>query len=87
MIFLLTGAIVFASVLVGLVFLRFYLRTRDRFFFYFACSFWIEGMNRLYSAVTDSFYTDSFGSYVVRLIAYGLILVAIWEKNMPKKIR
>ena len=83
----LLGAIFFASFVVGLLFLRFYVSTGDRFFLYFAASFWIEGFNRLYNAYTDSLYVDRTEMYVVRLIAYGLILIAIWEKNRPRARR
>lgn len=83
MIDLLVGAITFASFLIGLTFFRFYLTTHDRFFIYFALSFWIEGANRLHGAITGNLYDDSVVRYVVRLIAYVLIVLAIWEKNRP----
>lgn len=83
MIDLLIGAIAFASFIVGLIFFRFWHRTRDRFFLYFAASFWLEGANRLHAGLTQILYDDTMLRYVIRLIAYGLILLAIWEKNRP----
>ena len=80
---LLTGAIVCASVIASLIFLRFWRSTSDRFFLYFALSFLIEGLNRLHSAFTAQYYEDVPIRYVIRLIAYALILMAIWEKNRP----
>jgi len=44
---MLLGAIATASIIAGLFFLRFWKSTRDRFFLYFATSFWIEGCNRI----------------------------------------
>ena len=79
------GAIALASLLVGLFFLRFWRSTHDRFFLYFALSFFIEGFNRLISGLTQTFYEDVPVYYVIRLVAYGLILVAIWEKNRPSE--
>jgi hypothetical protein len=81
---ILVGAIALASMLVGLFFLRFWKTTGDRFFLYFALSFGVEGMNRLISGLTQTLYEDARLYYLIRLISYGLILVAIWEKNRPR---
>ena len=43
----LTGAIALGSLLVGLFFFKFWWRSKDRFFLFFALSFWIEAGNRL----------------------------------------
>jgi hypothetical protein len=82
---LLTGAITMASLVIALFFLRFWRNTSDRFFLYFALSFFIEGMHRVYSAVNDGGGEDSPLHYLIRLLAYGLILWAILEKNLPRK--
>ncbi len=77
---MLMGAIAAGSFVVGLFFFRFWRRTRDQFFLFFALSFWLEAVNRIALAV-------SFGSelepvcYLVRLVAYGLIVLAIVRKN------
>jgi len=78
---ILTGAIAMASLAVGVFFLRYWKTTADRFFLYFAASFWIEGLNRIHMGLTDPHVEYRAASYLVRLLAYGLILVAIWEKN------
>lgn len=83
MIDLLIGAIAFASFIIGTLFIRFYFTTRDRFFIYFALSFWIEGGNRLHGAITHNMYDESPVRYIVRLVAYLLIIYAIWTKNRP----
>lgn len=77
---LLMGAIAALSSVAGLFFFRFWRSTRDKFFLYFALSFWIEAVNRIALAV-------SFGSefepvfYLVRVVAYALIVLAIVQKN------
>jgi hypothetical protein len=81
---MLLGAIALASLLVGLFFLRFWKSTGDRFFLYFALSFGIEGLNRMISGITQTPYEDAPAYYLIRLISYSLILLAIWEKNKPR---
>lgn len=83
---ILTGAITMASLVIALFFLRFWRNTGDRFFLYFSLSFLIEGLHRLYSALNDDI-EDSPLHYLIRLLAYGLILWAILEKNLPSKRR
>lgn len=78
---LLAGAIAIASVLVGLFFFRFWHHTRDRFFLYFALSFWIEAANRVALGLLVNVGEDRAVFYGFRVVAYGLILVAIWQKN------
>jgi hypothetical protein len=82
---ILTGAITTASLVIALFFLRFWRNTGDRFFLYFSLSFAIEGAHRLYSALHDNGGEDSPLHYLIRLLAYGLILWAILEKNLPRK--
>ena len=77
----LLGGIAVASLVAGLYFLRFWRQTNDRFFLWFALSFWIEGANRTAMAWLASPNEDSPVHYLVRLVAYGLILLAIWQKN------
>jgi hypothetical protein len=84
---LLMGGIAVASAFVGLFFFRFWVRTRDRFFLYFTASFWIESVHRatlgLFADVTES----NPVTYLVRVLAYGLILLAILHKNRPRSKR
>ncbi len=84
---MLTGAIAMASTVIALFFLRFWRSTRDRFFMYFALSFGIEGAHRVYAALTYQDAEDSPLHYLIRLLAYGLIIWAILEKNLPQRNR
>jgi hypothetical protein len=75
------GGIATASLVAALFFLRFWRSTGDRFFLLFALSFFIEGANRvvLYLSVGPNEAEPMY--YAVRLVAYGLILFAIIDKN------
>jgi hypothetical protein len=78
---MLTGAIALATFIAALFFFRFWRQTRDTFFLYFTASFAIEGVNRVVLGLVSSPDEKAPLFYAVRLVAYGLILVAIWQKN------
>jgi len=78
---ILVGAIAMASLASALFFLRFWRATHDRFFLFFALSFAIEGVNRVVLWVSVGNNEGAPVYYVVRLVAYGLILAAIIDKN------
>ncbi|HEV2611754.1 MAG TPA: DUF5985 family protein [Noviherbaspirillum sp.] len=80
---ILVGATACATAVAGLFFLRFWRSTRDRFFLYFALSFFIEGFNRVLigAQAEASAGIAGYFFYLLRVLAYGLILLAIWEKN------
>jgi hypothetical protein len=82
---MLVGAIATASTVAGLFFLRFWKSTRDRFFLYLALSFFIEGSNRFLLGFMGWLREEAPAYYLVRLIAYGLILAAIIEKNRLRR--
>ena len=81
----LIGAIALASLAVGLFFFRFWRQTGDRFFLYFALSFWIEAGNRVGLGLLANSSEQDAWFYSVRLVEYGLILLAIWLKNAPRR--
>jgi hypothetical protein len=76
----LTGAISMACFVAALFFLRFWRGTRDRFFIFFASSFALEGVARAGAAFVQLGDNNPI-FYGIRVIAYGLIIVAIWQKN------
>ena len=82
---ILVGAIALASLVAALFFLRFWRTTRDRFFLFFALSFLIEGVNRVVTYMSVGLQEDQPIYYIVRLVAYGLILFAIVDKNRGPK--
>jgi hypothetical protein len=78
---LLAGAIAMGSLVIALFFLRFWHSTHDRFFLYFAMSFGLEAVGRVLLTFVYSLQDDAPVPYLMRLVAYGLILYAIWDKN------
>ena len=82
---MLLGAIAMASFIAGLFFLRFWKSTRDRFFLFFAISFWIQAVNRVVQGLVDPAPENVPTLYLMRLVAFGLILFAIIDKNRSKK--
>lgn len=84
---LITGAIVMACAAIGLVFLRFWKSSGDRFFIYFALSFWIQGAQWLHSGTLGGSSEYSPFYYLPRLIAYGLIVFAIFNKNLGRNAK
>lgn len=77
--------IAMASFAAGLYFLRFWKSSNDRFFLFFAIAFWIEGFNRVVLALVERLPENVPVIYIVRLIAFSLILYAIVDKNWPRK--
>ena len=78
----LLGAIAMGSAVAALLFLRFWRQSRDRLFLYFSASFLLEAVNRTLFAWNGAHSEEATLYYLVRLLAYGLILWAIVEKNL-----
>lgn len=79
------GAIAVASLVAGLCFFRFWVHSRDRFFVFFALSFWIEAANRVAMMLLGNQNEDAALHYLVRVVAYGLIIAAIVDKNRARR--
>ena len=77
----LLGLISMASLTAGFFFLKFWRRSRDPFFLAFAASFFIEGLNRLSILFLEHPNEGNPWIYLVRLVSFLLILVAILRKN------
>jgi hypothetical protein len=78
---LLLGAVGMASLVAGTLFARFWRRTGDRFFLFFAASFWLEGINRFLIGLFRVASEDAPAFYLIRFAAYALILIGIADKN------
>jgi membrane-associated PAP2 superfamily phosphatase len=79
--FFLSGAISAGYLIIALFFVRFWQSTRDRLFLFFSTAFGlllVERLVRLAMAVESEWLPTV---YLFRLAAYGLILVAIIDKN------
>lgn len=79
----LSGVIFLGSLVAALFFLRFWVQSRDRLFAMFALAFAVLGVNRLVLVVLDESNEARVYVYLVRLLAFLLIAVAIVDKNRP----
>jgi uncharacterized membrane protein HdeD (DUF308 family) len=82
---LLLGAIAMANLIIGLFFLRFWKKTRDRFFLFFAVAFSLEGFNRILLGLSYNSNENEPIFYLIRLLSFVLILIAIVDKNRVNK--
>jgi uncharacterized membrane protein HdeD (DUF308 family) len=78
---LLLGTIAMGCLVIGLFFLRFWDRSRDRFFLLFALSFFVEGVNRIALGLSARPNEGSAIFYGVRLLSFLLIIAAVVDKN------
>lgn len=72
---------------VGLFFLRFWSRTRDRLFAAFATAFWLMSLSQGASVLLGLPEEDRSGVYLLRLAAFGLIIAAVLAKNVRARRR
>lgn len=82
---LIAGAVAAGYAVAGLFFAKFWSRTRDRLFAMFAVAFWILALQRIAIILSESWLEDTTWLYVLRLIAFLLILVAIVDKNRQRQ--
>jgi hypothetical protein len=76
-----SGAIVMGYLVGGLFFFRFWRETRDRLFGIFGAAFWLLAGQRAWLALGVHDRAEHPGLYVLRLVAFVLILAAIVDKN------
>jgi zinc transporter ZupT len=83
----LSGMAAALALVAGLFFLRFWRRTRDRFFAFFAASFWLMAVHRAVGLYLRDSSENQLTAYFIRLLSFVLILVAIIDKNRaaPRK--
>lgn len=79
-----SGAIMMASFTVGLFFLRFWRKTRDRFFAIFAFAFFLLAVERLTLVLVEVVDEVRSFFYIIRLFAFIFILLAIVDKNRSR---
>ncbi len=80
---MLMGAVAMASLVAALFFSRFWQKTHDALFIYFAAAFALDAMTRVALALTHASSEDEPLFYVPRLVMFGLIILAIIQKNRP----
>jgi hypothetical protein len=77
----LLGVIATACLTAAAFFLKFWRQTRDVFFLAFSAAFLIEGINRISVLFLERPDEGRPAIYIVRFLAFLLILVAIINKN------
>jgi uncharacterized membrane protein HdeD (DUF308 family) len=80
----LLGVIATSSLTAGVFFLKFWKKTRDSLFLAFGLAFFVEGLNRSAVLFLAKPNEGSPYIYIVRLLAFLLILAAILHKNYGK---
>lgn len=76
------GALIFGYLIAGLFFLRFWRRTRDSLFAWFAVAFCLMAVNQLALMFLDFREEETHYIYLIRISAFVLILWAIVWKNL-----
>lgn len=77
----LSGAISMACLTIALFFLRFWRQTGDRLFVVFAAAFGLLMVERLMLATVSASHELAPYIYIVRLVAFALIMGAVVDKN------
>ena len=81
----LSGATMLACWAIGLFFARFHQETGERLFSSFAVAFWLLAVERLALLMTEIDDETRGFLFVIRLIAFVVILYAILEKNRASR--
>ena len=76
-----SGLLATGYAVAALYFLKFWRQTGDRLFGYFAASFALLFLQRIALALATDLVADTTWFYVIRLLAFVLIIIAIVDKN------
>lgn len=79
------GLVVAGYAVAGLFFLRFWRDTGDRLFALFALAFLVLAANRIGVALLAVTWEHGDKLYWVRFAAFALLLIAIIDKNRPRR--
>jgi len=77
----LSGAITMGFLVAGLLFLRFWKKTRESLFAHFAIAFWLLGIAQALLALSVVPVEERSWLYLLRLAAFVLILASVWRAN------
>jgi hypothetical protein len=75
------GALTMACWVAGLFFFRFWKPSRDRLFLFFSAAFWLLGVHWLALVIINPPVETRPYFYVLRLLAFLLIIAGIVDKN------
>ena len=76
-----SGAVTFGFLTCALFFLRFWKRTRDELFISFAAAFALLGFGQALLVLANIPQEQRSSLYLIRLVAFAVILLAIVRKN------
>jgi Family of unknown function (DUF5985) len=79
-----SGATMAAALVIAVYFFRYWRQTRDRLFLGFAGGFLVFAMSRVILAFLEEDDEGRVFVYALRLLAFGLILAAIVDKNRSR---
>jgi hypothetical protein len=79
------GALAMTSVIASIFFMRYFRLTRDRLFVFFSIAFLVMALNWIGLAIADPSIETRHQVYVLRLLAFVLILIGIIDKNRRGK--
>lgn len=80
------GAAAMASLVAALFFLRFWRQSRDNLFLWFSVAFAIDSVTRLLLGLGHIANEQEPLFYLARLATFCFILIAIVQKNWPRKL-
>jgi len=81
---LLSGILIAEYATIALFFLRFWSKSRDRLFLMFAVAFVVLAVQRLAIAATQEILEKQAPLYLLRLVAFIVIIIAIVDKNRAR---
>ena len=81
----LAGAIAMGFAIAALMFLKFWHRTREGLFLAFAGSFLLLSINHAMLSLTRVPLEERSSLYLVRLVAFLLIIGALWHQNRKRR--
>ena len=79
----LTGIVAAGFLIAAMFFFRFWKTTRDAFFAILAIAFVLFAANQAGVALLEVFHEEQSWIYLLRLVGFALLLVAIALKNIP----
>lgn len=79
------GAISMGFAIAALLFLKYWKRTGDGFFLAFAAAFLLLGVNQALLSLTNVPVEERSQLYLIRLLAFLIIIGAMWSKNRQSR--
>jgi hypothetical protein len=80
------GMITMGYMVAGLFFLKFWTRNRDPLFIIFAMAFWLLAASQVLLAILEIPREERGWIYLLRLAAFTLIIIAIIQKNISRRL-